>query len=54
MVNRVCKYLYSPRDAYWSAAKRILRYVCHTTTYALHRPTSCGLLSAFTDVNWTG
>jgi hypothetical protein len=31
-----------------------LRYVCHTTTYALHRPTSSGLLSAFTDVNWTG
>jgi histone deacetylase 1/2 len=35
--------------------KRILRYVCHTSTYGLHlRSASSGLLSAFSDADWAG
>jgi histone deacetylase 1/2 len=49
-VNRVCQYLHAPRDAHWSAVKRILRYVCSTITYGLHlRPVLSCVLSANPD-----
>jgi hypothetical protein len=44
---------HSPRDTHWPAVKRILRYVHHTTTIALHlRRVSSGLLSAFSGADW--
>jgi hypothetical protein len=54
-VNRVCQYLHAPRDAHWSAVKRILCYVRSTVTYGLHlRPAPSGMLSAFSDADWAG
>ncbi|KAM3240763.1 hypothetical protein ACQJBY_054035 [Aegilops geniculata] len=54
-VNRVCQYLHAPRDSHQSVVKRILRYVYLTASYGLHlRPTSSGLLYAFSDADWAG
>lgn len=54
-VNRVCQYLHAPTDVHWSAVKRILRYVRLTVSFGLHlRPSSFGVLSAFSDADWAG
>ncbi|XP_051221264.1 uncharacterized mitochondrial protein AtMg00810-like [Lolium perenne] len=54
-VNRVCQYLHAPTDVHWSAVKRILRYVSHTSSFGLHlRASSSGVLSAFSDADWAG
>ena len=54
-VNRVCQYLHAPTDVHWSAVKRILRYVSLTASFGLHlRPSSSGVLSAFSDADWAG
>jgi histone deacetylase 1/2 len=54
-VNRVCQFVQSPREPHWSAVKRILRYISHTSAYGLHlRPASHGMLSAFSDADWAG
>ena len=40
---------------HWSVVKRILRYVLLTVFFGLHlRPSSSGVLSAFSDVDWAG
>ncbi|XP_071681629.1 uncharacterized protein [Lolium perenne] len=54
-VNRVCQYLHAPTDVHWSAVKRILRYVSHTSSFGLHlRASSSGVLSAFSNADWAG
>nr|XP_020172990.1 uncharacterized mitochondrial protein AtMg00810-like [Aegilops tauschii subsp. strangulata] len=54
-VNRVCQYLHAPTDVHRSAVKRILRYVRLTVSFGLHlRPSSSGVLSAFSDADWAG
>jgi histone deacetylase 1/2 len=57
-VNKVCQYLHSPRCTYWSAVKRILRYVKGTISHGLLlRPFTTParpLLSAFFDADWAG
>ncbi|XP_071683344.1 uncharacterized mitochondrial protein AtMg00810-like [Lolium perenne] len=57
VVNKVCQYLHDPRCSHWLAVKRILRCVKATWTNGLLlRPPSGdpGLLSAFSDADWTG
>ena len=40
---------------HWSAVKRILRYVQLTVSFGRHlRPSSSGVLSAFSDADWAG
>ena len=40
---------------HWSAVKRILLYVRPTVSFGLHlRPSSSGVLSAFSDADWAG
>jgi hypothetical protein len=34
-VNRVCQFLHAHTDSHWSAVKRILRYVRHTSSYGM-------------------
>lgn len=43
-VNKVCKYLYSPSTAHWTAAKRILRYVKDTVNIGLTFRNSSSML----------
>ncbi|XP_071680530.1 secreted RxLR effector protein 161-like [Lolium perenne] len=54
-VNRVCRFLHTPTISHWSAVKRILRYVRHTSAYGMAvRPTASCVLSAFSDADWAG
>jgi histone deacetylase 1/2 len=54
-VNRVCQFLHAPTVSHWSAVKRILRYVRHTSAYGMVvRPTASYVLSAFSDADWAG
>ena len=51
-VNRVCRFLHAPRTSHWSAVKRILRYVCLTTSYGLLlQPAPSYEISAFSDAD---
>ena len=54
-VNKVCQYLHAPTTVHWTAAKRILRYVKHTSHIGLtFSKSSSFLLSAFSDADWAG
>ena len=54
-VNKVCQYLHSPAEAHWTAAKRILRYLRHTSGIGLKISKSTStLLSVFSDADWAG
>jgi len=35
-VNKVCQFMHSPTDGYWSLVKRIVRYFQGMTSYGLH------------------
>jgi histone deacetylase 1/2 len=51
-VNKVCQYLHAPTTVYWTAAKRILRYVKHTITVGLtFQKSQSVLVSAFSDAD---
>jgi histone deacetylase 1/2 len=51
-VNHVCQYLHAPRSSHWSVVKRILLYVCFTTSYGLLlQPAASCALSAFSDAD---
>ncbi|KAJ0980580.1 hypothetical protein J5N97_008835 [Dioscorea zingiberensis] len=54
-VNKVCQFLHSPTSSHWTAVKRILRYLKHTSTVGLSiRRSGSTLVSAFSDVDWAG
>ena len=54
-VNSVCQFLHAPRTSHWSAAKRILRYICLTASYGLlHQSAPSYELSTFSDADWAG
>ena len=54
-INKLAQYMHSPRQAHWTAAKRLLRYLKHTVTYGLylhrHRQLT---LTAYYDSDWAG
>jgi histone deacetylase 1/2 len=54
-VNKVCQFLQAPTSIHWSAVKRILRYLKHTSSLGLliQRSNSL-LLSGFADADWAG
>jgi hypothetical protein len=55
LVNKVCQYLHPPTTIYWTAVKRILRFLKHTINFGLHiRRSSSTLVSAFLDADWVG
>ncbi|GJR76677.1 ribonuclease H-like domain-containing protein, partial [Tanacetum coccineum] len=54
-VQQVCLYMHDPRDPYFTALKRILRYVCGTLDYGLQlHVSSTTHLTAYTDADWVG
>jgi histone deacetylase 1/2 len=54
-VNKVCQYLYDPTTIHWTTAKRILRYVIHTSSIGLTFTKSTStLVSAFSDADQVG
>ncbi|KAH9680736.1 retrovirus-related pol polyprotein from transposon RE1 [Citrus sinensis] len=54
-INKLAQYMHSPRQAHWTAAKRLLRYLKHIVTYGLylhrHRQLT---LTAYSDSDWAG
>jgi hypothetical protein len=54
-VNRVYQFMYAPTYSHWGAVKRIMRYLCSTTTYGFHITRSSSFaLHGFTDADWAG
>ncbi|XP_073360636.1 uncharacterized protein [Aegilops tauschii subsp. strangulata] len=54
-VNKVCQFLHEPTDDHWTAVKRILRYVRHSSHTGLRiRKSTSSLISAFSDADWAG
>ncbi|GKE26102.1 ribonuclease H-like domain-containing protein, partial [Tanacetum coccineum] len=54
-VQQVCLHMHDPREPYFSALKRILRYVCGTLDYGLQLFSSSTTdLVAYSDANWAG
>ncbi|GJT93646.1 ribonuclease H-like domain-containing protein [Tanacetum coccineum] len=54
-VQQVCLYMHDPREPYFSALKRILRYVCGTLGYGLQLfSSSTTNLVAYLDADWAG
>ncbi|GJS74444.1 ribonuclease H-like domain-containing protein [Tanacetum coccineum] len=52
-VQQVCLHMHDPREPYFSALKRILRYVCGTLDYSLQLfSSSTTELVAYSDANW--
>ncbi|GKF81600.1 ribonuclease H-like domain-containing protein, partial [Tanacetum coccineum] len=55
VVQRICLYMHDPRDPYFTALKRILRYVHGTIDHGLQlHVSSTSQLTAYTDVDWAG
>nr|GEX89253.1 ribonuclease H-like domain-containing protein [Tanacetum cinerariifolium] len=55
VVQQVCLYMHDPRDSYFTALKRILRYVRGTLDYGLQlHVSSTTQLTAYTDADWAG
>ena len=54
-VQQVCLHMHAPRDAHWSAVKRILRYICGTMDFglSLHASPSTDIV-AYSDADWAG
>lgn len=54
-VNKFCQFLHAPTTDHWTAVKRILRYLKHTTKTGLTITKSSSLLaSGFSYADWTG
>jgi histone deacetylase 1/2 len=57
-VQQVCLHMHAPRDAHWSAVKRILRYICGTMDFGLSLHASPASPStdivAYSDADWAG
>jgi hypothetical protein len=54
-VNKVCQFMTKPTNLHWSAVKRILRYLKHTSHHSLflHRNSNF-TIQAFSDADWAG
>ena len=52
-VNKVCQFMTKPTDLHWSAVKRILRYLKHTSHHSLllHKDSNF-TIQAFSDADW--
>jgi hypothetical protein len=51
----VCQYLHSSTTIHWTAIKKILRFLKHTSSFGLHiRRSSSTLVSDFSDADWVG
>ncbi|GJT01145.1 ribonuclease H-like domain-containing protein [Tanacetum coccineum] len=54
-VKQICLYMHDPRDLYFTALKRILRYVRGTINHGLQlHVSSTSQLTAYTDADWAG
>ena len=54
-VGRVARYMQTPHESHWKAAKRILQYIRGTIQFGIHYSTwGKPLLVGFTDSNWAG
>jgi len=53
-VNQLCQHMHSPTSSHWSAAKRVIRYLKHTSTHGLLYTKGHLQHQAFCDSNWTG
>lgn len=53
VVNKVCQFRQTPREAHWKAVKRILRYIVGTIDFGLHnrRQPSSLSLTGFSDAD---
>lgn len=52
-VNKVCQFLQSPTDDHWTAIKRILRYLKHTSKDGLHISRSASMtVTAYSNADW--
>nr|GEZ24017.1 ribonuclease H-like domain-containing protein [Tanacetum cinerariifolium] len=55
VVQQVCLFMHDPREPYFSALKRILRYVRGTLSYGLQLyPSTTSTLVAYSYANWAG
>ena len=54
-VGLVARFMQTPRESHWKAAKRILRYVRGTIQFGIHYSAKAApLLVGFTDSDWAG
>ena len=54
-VQQVCLHMHAPRDTHWTLVKRILRYICGTTSMGLTLTASPDTsLVAYSDADWAG
>nr|GEV13183.1 ribonuclease H-like domain-containing protein [Tanacetum cinerariifolium] len=53
-VQQICLYMHDPRDAHFTALKRILCYVRGSLDYGMQLHTSTTQLTAYTNVDWAG
>lgn len=54
-VKKVCQFLHAPTTVHWTAVKRILRYICGTTSLGLKIGKSDSMMvSAFSNADWVG
>ncbi|GJW31111.1 ribonuclease H-like domain-containing protein [Tanacetum coccineum] len=54
-MQQVCLYMHDPREPYFTALKRILRYVRGTVAFGLQFHASfTAQLTAYTDADWAG
>jgi hypothetical protein len=55
VVVLVARYMQTPHESHWKAAKRILRYVCGIVQFGIHYSSGgTPLLVGFTDSDWAG
>jgi len=54
-VGRVARYMQTPHESHWKAAKRILRYIRGTVQFGIRYSTrGKPLLVGFTNSDWAG
>lgn len=54
-VQQVCLFMHDPRDSYFAALKRILRYLRGTLDHGLHlSPSRDSHITAYSDADWGG
>jgi hypothetical protein len=54
-VQQICLHMHAPRDAHWSLAKRVLRYIRGTSDHGLHlHGSSNNDIVAYSDADWAG
>ena len=52
--GRVSRYMQTPHESHWKAAKRILRYIRGKIQFGIHYSTRGILLVGFTNSDWAG